>query len=207
MEAGQATRKKTAAGVMQHPVRVQILVVANEREISASRFVEQVFGLSPTERAADYKRALSHVSYHFRALEEAGCIEVADLIQRRGAYERVYRGTLRARFPEADWSNVPDDEKARITKVAWQGLVARTEQAMLAGTLDRRDERTVAWTAAKLDERGFAEAMQTIIDSYGELERIRQDAEARLEETGDEATPTTFAMLGYESPTASCDTP
>jgi hypothetical protein len=200
--AESATRKKTAAGVMHHHVRVKILVVANERPISASRFVEEVLGIPADDRPYDYKRSLSHVSYHFNALKEAGCIQIADLVQHRGSYERVYTGTLRAEFDQVDWSEVDAKEKARITTVTWQGLVARTEAARLAGTIDSRDERTVAWTATKLDERGFAEAMKCIIASYAELERIREDAEARLQETGEKGVPTTFAMLGYESPPA-----
>jgi len=200
MEAGAVVRGKTAAAVMRHPVRVQILVIANDRDISATRFVQEVMGLSLAEQPADYKRALSHVSFHFRELEKAGCIEVVEMVPRRGAFERVYRGTMRAHFTDDEWSEVPDDEKGRITTVAWQGLMARTEAARMAGTLDARDDRWLGWTVAKLDERGWTEMMAAMSRSFDALEQIRVDAEARLEETDGEAIPATFAVLGYESP-------
>lgn len=199
MEAG-APVKSTATSALQHAARVQILVIANEREISPARFVEEVMGHSSVEEPEDYKRALSHISYHFRALEKAGCIEVTDLVPRRGAYEHVYRGTMRAHFSDEEWAAVPMEERCRITTVAWQGLMARTEAARIAHTLDARDDRWVAWTVAQLDERGWAEMTTTIAANYAELERIRQDSEARLAETEEPAIPTTFAMLGFESP-------
>ena len=202
MAGGTATRKTTAAGVMAHPVRVQILVVANQRPISASRFVEEVLGIPAAERPDDYKQKLSHVAYHFTALREAGCIEVVDLIQRRGAYEHVYVGTLRARFDHEDWSEVDDEKKCRITTVTWQGLVARTEAARIAGTIYSRDDRTVAWTAAEMDEQGVAEMLEFIVERYPEMERIREESEARVQESGEPPIPITFAMLGYESPAA-----
>jgi acyl-CoA reductase-like NAD-dependent aldehyde dehydrogenase len=192
--------KKTASSAIAHPARVQILVIANERDVSPSSYVEEVMGLSPAKEPADYKRALSHVSYHFRALEKAGCIVIIDRIPKRGAVEHVYRAVERARFSDEEWAEVPQDERCRIMTVAWQGLMARTEAARMAHTLQGRDDTWLAWTDAKLDDRGWAEMTTTIAANYAELERIRQESEARLQETEGEAIPATFAMLGYESP-------
>lgn len=202
MAVGMATKKKTAAGVLSHPVRVQILTIANDRPISASRFVEEVLGISLEDRPHDYKRELSHVSYHFGALRKAGCIRVADLIPRRGTYERLYIGAVRAELDEDEWSKLAPDEKTRITTIIWQGLVARVETARIAGTIDSRDDRTVAWTAAKMDEQGVDEMLEFIVERYPEMERIREESEARVEESGEPPIPITFAMLGYESPPA-----
>jgi hypothetical protein len=200
MGVGVATKKKTAAGVLSHPVRVQILTIANARPISASRFVEEVLGISLDETPHDYKRELSHVAYHFTALRDAGCIKVADLIQRRGTYERVYVGTVRAEFDEEQWSELDEDERAIITTVIWQGLVARTESARIAKTIDSRDDRTMAWTAGEFDEQGWADMAATIVRAYADCERVRLESKARLEETGKNGIPGTFAMLSFESP-------
>jgi DNA-binding transcriptional ArsR family regulator len=202
MAMAAATKKRTAAGEMSHPTRVQILEIANARPISASRFVEDVLGISVAEEPEDYKRALSHVSYHFGGLRDAGCIEVADLIKRRGTFERLHIGTMRAQLDEDEWGKLSEDEKTRITTIIWQGLVARTESARLARTIDSRDKRTVAWTAALLDEQGTDDLLDLIIESYAGMERIREESEARREETGEKGIPTTYAMLGFESPPA-----
>jgi hypothetical protein len=192
--------QKTASSVTAHPVRVQILTIANARPISPSRFVEDVFNLDPATSPLDYKRGLSHVSYHFRALEKAGCIEAVDLVQKRGAVEHLYAAVERAEFSQEEWAKVPPDERLKIMTVTWQGLMGKTEAARLASTLLERDDTWLTWTDAKLDERGWSEMITTIATSYAELEQIREDSEARLSETEGKAIPATFAMLGFESP-------
>lgn len=192
--------KKTVASVIAHPVRVQILTIANERPISPSRYVEEVMGFDPVAEPADYKRGLSHVSYHFRELEKAGCIEATDFVPKRGAVEHIYRAVTRAILSDEEWEKVPMAERSRVMTVAWQGLMGRTEAARLAHTLEKRDDAWLAWTEAKLDEHGWAEMTATLAASFAELEQIRRDAEERLGETGGLAIPSTFSLMGFESP-------
>ncbi len=199
VSAAAEVGKGTALSVLSHPIAVQILVACNEEEISPSRFVEECYRPRPqTEK--EFKNALSRCSYHFRALENAGCVEIVDMIPRRGTFERIYKGTERAHFSDVEWAKVPPDERVRISTVAWQGVMARVENAMLTETFDSRDDRWMAWTAAKLDERGWAEMVSTLAANYAELERIREEAEARLEETSEEPINATFSMFGFESP-------
>jgi hypothetical protein len=148
----------------------------------------------------EFKNALSQVSYHFRCLDKADLIELVDMIPRRGAFERVYAGTARAHFSDEEWARVPAEERRRISTVTWQGLMARVESAMLADRFDERDDRWMAWTAGKLDARGWAEMISTIASNYAELEAIREGAEARLEESGEDPISATFGMVGFESP-------
>jgi acyl-CoA reductase-like NAD-dependent aldehyde dehydrogenase len=195
-----AVAKRTASSVIAHPVRVQILMIANERDISPSRYVEEVMGFTPADKTESYKRGLSYASYHFKELAKAGCIEVVDRIPRRGSVEHVYRSVTRAEFTEDEWAKLPADERCRILTIAWQGLMVKTEAARLAHTLDGRDGTSVAWTDANLDERGWAELTTTIAANYAEMEQIRKDAESRLAETKDESIPVTFATLAFERP-------
>ncbi len=194
-----ATRRQTASAALRHAIRVEILTVANERPISPARFVDEL--LTPKPIGFEQKKqALSHVAYHFRELQKAGCIEIVEVIPRRGASEHVYRGTLRAHFNDEEWSDLDIDERRRISTVALQGLLARIEGSIMAGSFDDREDRWLAWTAAKLDDRGWAEMTTTIAANYAELERIREEAEARLGESGAAPIPATFGMLGFESP-------
>jgi hypothetical protein len=196
------TSKKTKA-VIAHPVRVQILMVAIDRPISPSRFVVEVLEFDQDTEPVDYKRALSLSSYHFRELEKAGCLEIVDHIPKRGAIEHVYRAVERAAFIGKEWAEVPPDERGGILGEVWQQLVVRVEAARLGHTLDR-DETWLAWTDAKLDDRGWAEMRTTVAANFAELERIREESEARIGEgAGGEPvpyTPATFAMLGFEKP-------
>jgi hypothetical protein len=199
MGVSAEVRKGTALSVLSHPIAVQILVACNEEEISPSRFVEERYRPKP-QTDKEFKNALSRCSYHFRALEDAGCVEIVDMIPRRGTFERIYKGKDRASFSEDQWSKVPAEERNRISTIAWQGMMARVENAMLAQIFDDRDSRCLAWTACKLDEKGWAEMVATIEANYAELETIREDAEARLAETGEDGINTTFGMVGFESP-------
>jgi hypothetical protein len=191
--------RSTALSVLKHPLAVQVLTACNEERMSPSTFVEKRFRPEPTTDK-EFKNALSQVSYHFRCLEKAELIELVDMIPRRGAFERVYAGTARARFSEEEWSKMPEGERRRISTVTWQGLMARVESAMLGDSFDKRVERCLAWTACKLDERGWRDMVTAIEAHWEELETIREDAEARLAETGEEPIHTTFGAMGFESP-------
>jgi len=202
--AATEVRKATALGVLTHPLAVQILTVCNEEVISPSRFVEERFRPRPkTEK--EFRNALSQVSYHFRCLGKAGLIELDVMVPRRGAFEKLWKGKARAQFSDEEWAEIEPDERGRISTVTWQGWVARVEVSMLTGRFDARENRSIAWTAARLDERGWAEMTATITASYAELEQIREDSEARLAEAdgidgGETPIPVTFGMMGFESP-------
>lgn len=93
-----------------HPLRVRILQVANERDISPSGFVDE--GLQPKGISFESRsHGLSHVSYHFRELEKAGCIEVVQTMQRRGATEHIYRGCARVEFTTEEFSQLPKQHR------------------------------------------------------------------------------------------------
>ena len=125
--------RDTASAVIAHPVRVQILTIANERDISPARYVEDILGIKSRGRTLDaYSRALSHVAYHFRVLARVGCLEVVDEPHRRGSIEHVYRSVARAEFTDDEWAALTAEERCELITVTWQGLMAKTEAARLA---------------------------------------------------------------------------
>jgi hypothetical protein len=201
MQSGTLVKRETAAWLMAHPVRVQILVIANERPISPSIYLEEVQGITLASDPDEYQNAISAVAYHFRILARAGCLELIDGGQTRGsASEHAYRGTKRAYFSDDEWAELSIEERTEITTVAWQGLTARMEAARMAATVDARDDRWLAWTAAKLDEQGWAEMTEALVESSQRLEAIRGAAEARLAKSNADPISATFALLGFESP-------
>jgi hypothetical protein len=186
--------KSTAASVLAHPVRVRVLEILNERDMSPIEFCREGF--------APESMDVSHVAYHFRELAEYGCLKVIEENKRRGSIEHVYRGIGRAYFSDVEWSALNPEERSRISKTVVQGLLARIEGAVMTGTFDRRDDRHLSWIAMKLDEQGWREMATTLAAAFGEVEQIRSDAEKRLSETNTTAIPSTCAILGFESPSA-----
>jgi DNA-binding transcriptional ArsR family regulator len=186
--------KSTAASVLAHPVRVRVLEILNERDMSPIEFCREGF--------APESMDVSHVAYHFRELAEYGCLKVIEENKRRGSIEHVYRGIGRAYFSDVEWSALSLDERERISKTVVQGLLARIEGAVMTGTFDERDDRHLSWIAMKLDEQGWAEMATTLGAAFGEVEQIRNDAERRLAESGKAVIPATCAILSFESPSA-----
>ena len=135
--------------MLAHPVRVRILEILNARDMSPVEFCRS--GYSPADME------LSHVAYHFRELAEYGCLAVVEENKRRGSVEHVYRGVGRAFFSDAQWAQVDPEEKVRISKTIFQGLLARVEGAMMAGTFDSLEDRHLSWIAMYLDDQGWRE--------------------------------------------------
>lgn len=190
---------ETACAPLGHPTRVRLLEVANEREISPIQFVHSCLRPKPRGARAE-KRALSHVSYHFRALHRAGCVEIVDRIPRRGSLENVYRVSGGLIFSNEDFAAMSRAERRDLTRTSLQGLVARAESAIQADTFDRRTDRHLTWNSLNLDERGWSELIWVLDSCFEAAERIRRESEARLDESGEEPVEATYGLLGFESP-------
>jgi hypothetical protein len=118
--------RETICSPLSHPVRVRILEVVNEHPLSPVGFINA--GFAPA--IDDKQRALSLVSYHFRALEKAGCIKIVETAQRRGATEHIYGGCSRVFFSDDEFEKFPFAQRKQLSQSAFQGLVARTDTAI-----------------------------------------------------------------------------
>src|SRR3712207_5142385 len=96
------------AKALSHPMRARILVILNERVASPNEIAEMI-----GER-------LPNVSYHVRALQDLGCIELVDTAQRRGAIEHYYRAVVRPFFTDRDWKRLPRSGRQAISDAALQ---------------------------------------------------------------------------------------
>lgn len=195
-ESGKREEKVMASAALRHPMRVRILEVVNERDMSPIQFLH--LGLAP--KLDKSQKSLSHISYHFRELLKYGCVEIVETVPRRGATEHVYRGTVRAYFTDEEWEELTQRERCLVSRTVYQGLAARAESAMLAHTFDSRIDRHLTWIAMEVDERGWTELMSTLAGTYGTVAQIRHDARDRLAASGDKVVPVTVGMLGFESP-------
>jgi len=191
-------RMETICTALKHPLRVRILEALNEGPRSPSQFVEEK--LIPKEHFSNYQQALSLASYHFRELEKEGCLEVIESIPRRGAVEHVYRGMARVYFDDAEFEELPQCTRSKLSRISLQGLIARADRAVREGTFDERADRHLTWMPMQLDERGWKEVIATLATTFGELTQIRHDARDRIAASGEEVLPATVAMLGFESP-------
>lgn len=178
--------------MLAHPLRVRILEVLNQRDMSPVEFCREGFAPEGTE--------VSQVAYHFRELAEYGLLAVAEQNPRRGSVEHVYHGLGRAYFSDLQWNELDREERVRLSKTMIQGLIARIEGALMSDTFDARVNRHLTWIAMRLDEQGWSEMTTALAATFGEVEQIRADAEARLDRDGEEGIPSTCGILGFPSP-------
>lgn len=193
--------QKTRAEILSHPLRVRMLEIANEVDVSAATFVRGGYAGTLLDHL-DESLAVSQVSYHFRKLFKAGCLEIVQHRIRRGAVENVYRGAARAYFTREEWRSLRPERRQEISGVILQGLMARAESAVLEGTFDAREDRTLAWVQMALDDQGWEELAELCRGAVEAVERVREASDERRGRAGESraTSPVTWGMLAFESP-------
>jgi DNA-binding transcriptional ArsR family regulator len=173
---------------LSHELRVQILSVANQREISPSEFSEE------------FDVPLSNVSYHFRKLFEYDCIELTREVPVRGSHEHRYVGTRRGLIADADWKQLGKGTQAGVRIAGFQDLINRCTQAVEGKTFDNREDATFYWVPMGLDEIGWAKMQTAIRRIIGEVEDCEVESAERAARGESKTFPATFGVLGFESP-------
>jgi|SRR5215217_1896064 len=178
------------AKALSHPMRARILVILNERVASPNEIAEMI-----DER-------LPNVSYHVRALQDLGCIELVSTAQRRGAIEHYYRAIVRPFFSDSDWKRLPRSGRQAISdtalKLVWQEL----HDAITAGTFDSRPDRHLTHTPMTLDEQGWEEMAKLLTRAFSDAGKIASRSEARLKKSQEAGIPTKLVLMQFESPAA-----
>jgi DNA-binding transcriptional ArsR family regulator len=189
------TKGKAQTGVDQrlvkalaHPLRVQILIILNERMAS------------PNELSKELDEGLSQVSYHVKVLKDYQCIEMVKTEPRRGAVEHYYRATARAFLSDDDWRQLPDSIKPGMSASFIKMLMDDVVGALQGGTFDARDDRHISWTPGVVDEQGWGELTDLLEDTLRQTMEIQEKATTRLSKSGEQGIPATVAILGYEGP-------
>ncbi len=186
--------------MLRHPIRVRILEVLDEQDLSPVEFYRRgLLSIHPPYQSQ--AQALSQLSYHFRSLARSRCIAVAKTNQRRGAVEHVYRGRVRtlAFQSDEDLAGLPFEERRAISQTTLQSLVARADSAIIAGTFDKRPDRHLSWVAMDADEQAWAELRDLQEESLKRAEAIKAAAAERVA-AGASSVRATFGALGFESP-------
>jgi len=201
---GEVKLDKTACEALKHPIRVRILEVPCEGEISPVQFLYQGM-LPPGVKIDDTQNAISTVSYHFKVLMKAGCISLVETRQRRGATEHIYRSNALAFHTDEEFAAMSFEERRAISRSTLQTLIARADGALSSGTFDNRPDRHLSWLSMELDEEAWSEIRDLQAETLERAQQIKAAAAARnLERTErDEspvAFPATFGALSFESP-------
>jgi DNA-binding transcriptional ArsR family regulator len=186
--------KKKQTGIDQklvkalaHPLRVQILMILNERMAS------------PNELSKELEEGLSQVSYHVKVLKDFECIEMVKTEPRRGAVEHYYRATTRAFFTDAEYQHLPDSIKPGATAAVMRMMMEDVSSSLDGGTFTARDDMHLSWTPGVVDEQGWKEVASLVNETLENIIGIHAASAKRLTKSGETGIPVTAVLMNFES--------
>jgi DNA-binding transcriptional ArsR family regulator len=178
------------AKALSHPMRTRILAILNERVASPNEISEMI------------EERLPNVSYHVRALQDLGCVELVSTAQRRGAIEHYYRAVVRPFFTDRDWKKLPQSGRQAVSDVALQMIWEDVSEAIKRGTFEARTDRHLSRSALELDETGWKELTDLLGRVLEETEKIQTRSAERIKASDGKAVPARVVLMHFESPAA-----
>lgn len=179
---------EVVAKAMSHPLRARILAALNKQVMSPSQYAERFHVPLPT------------VSYHFRELLKADCLEIVHEVPRGNLTEHYYCATRRALFDSEAWENLPETIRNKLSGRTMSDFLEAVAEAMEAETFDSRVDRVFVWQKSYVDEQGWEEAAEVHRRRAKELMEIEERSRARLLRSGEKGLIATSGTLLFESP-------
>ena len=176
------------AKALSHPLRAHLLTILNERVAS------------PRELSDLVEAPLPNVNYHVRALQRLGCVELVRTVPRRGATEHYYRALTRPMFGDLDWERLPRSARQALSDVGLRLIWTDASTALTRGTFERRPDRHLSRTSMTLDDQGWQDVNELLLETYARAELIAADNAQRLSRLHAEGTPTRLVMMHFEMP-------
>lgn len=181
--------EQVVAKAFAHPLRVQILIILNEKVASPNMLAQQL------------DQSLNLVAYHVRVLEKYDCIELVDTKQRRGATEHFYRATRRQFLTDSEWSRLPKSLRPGLSGAMLKSAFDDVEEALDKGTLDELEDRHLSRTPMVVDKKGWEDTVDLLAGTLDRLLEIQTEATERLAANGEESMLAKVVMLHFKSPT------
>lgn len=156
------------AKALAHPMRLEILRHLGDRTAS------------PSEIAEGIGAPLTNVSYHVRKLRTLGLIKLVKKTPKRGVIEHYYSANPRQSVTDEAWGAMPDIVKEALATASTKRVAAELVRAAASGRFNRPTSQFVR-QENKLDERGWGEASDLVGKFLAELEKVEQEASARID--------------------------
>jgi len=180
--------EQIVAKAFAHPLRVQILIILNERVAS------------PNLLAQELDQSLNLVAYHVRVLEKYDCIELVDTKQRRGATEHFYRATRRQFLTDSEWARMPEVLRPGIATAMLKSVFQDIEEAVTAGTLDEVDDVHLSRTPMVVDQQGWNDVSTLMGETLERVLEIQTEAGERLANGDGTGIVSKVHLLHFKSP-------
>jgi hypothetical protein len=180
--------EQLVAKAFAHPLRIQILIILNERICSPNRLSQEL------------GRSLNLVAYHVRVLEKYDCIELVETKQRRGATEHFYRATRRQLLSDNQWAGMPKELRPGLSGAVLKAVFNDVDEAVAEGTFDADDDVHLSRTPMVLDRLGWKEVVALLNETLERVFSIQENASNRMAESEEEAILSKVEMMHFRSP-------
>jgi predicted ArsR family transcriptional regulator len=180
--------EQVVAKAFAHPLRVQILIILNEKVASPNMLAQQL------------DQSLNLVAYHVRVLEKYDCIELVDTKQRRGATEHFYRATRRQFLTDSEWSRLPESLRPGLSGAMLKTAFDDVEEALDQGTFDELEDRHLSRTPMVVDKKGWEEAAELLAGTLDRLLEIQSESTSRMAGSDEEGIHSKVLILHFKSP-------
>jgi hypothetical protein len=180
--------EQIVAKAFAHPLRVQILIILNER-VASPNLLSQELGQS-----------LNLVAYHVRVLEKYECIELVDTKQRRGATEHFYKATRRQFLSDSDWSEIPESLRPGLSRAMMKSAFEDLQEAIQSGAMESEGDFHFSRTPLVVDKQGWAEATELIERTLERALEIQAESSARTAKSGERGILAKVHLLQFRSP-------
>ena len=186
--------EQIVAKAFAHPLRVQILIILNEKVASPNVLAQQL------------DQSLNLVAYHVRVLEKYDCVKLVGTKQRRGATEHFYRATRRQFLSDSEWSRLPQSLRPGLSGAMLKSAFDDVDEALDAGTFDEIDDRHLSRTPMVVDRKGWEDTATLLAGTLERLFEIQAEAKGRLAASDEAAMLAKVVMLHFLSPPAAEET-
>ena len=180
--------EQIVAKAFAHPLRVQILIILNER-VASPNLLSQELGQS-----------LNLVAYHVRVLEKYDCIELVDTKQRRGATEHFYRATRRQFLTDSEWARMPESLRPGISGAMLKSVFEDIDEAAQSGTLDELEDRHLSRTPMVVDKQAWSDVSELLAETLNRVLEIQAEASERLATSSEEGMLSKVEIMHFKSP-------
>jgi len=180
--------EQIVAKAFAHPLRVQILIILNERVAS------------PNLLAQELDQSLNLVAYHVRVLEKYDCIELVDTKQRRGATEHFYRATRRQFLTDSEWARMPESLRPGLSGAMLKSFFDDIDEAVVSGTFDELEDRHLSRTPMVVDKQGWGDVASLLSETLDRVLEIQAESGKRLAESKEDGMLSKVQILHFKSP-------
>ena len=180
--------EQIVAKAFAHPLRVQILIILNERVAS------------PNLLSQELDQSLNLVAYHVRVLEKYDCIELVDTKQRRGATEHFYRATRRQFLTDSELARLPKSLRPGLAGAMLKSVFDDIEEASQSGTLEEVDDLHLSRTPMVVDKQGWSEVSGLLKETLDRVLEIQAESSARIASGEETGILSKVHMLHFKSP-------